>query len=470
MLGTLSGGSVRVTAETRRNRTRVFAPAPGSARDAGVGSNVAQVSQGKLEDVSTTDRTADRLKVHPVVRAAAEWSWRLVVIAVALYVASQVIARYEEVFVPIGLAVLGTAFLVPVVDWLNRRGVPRALAVVASLVVAIGAIAGIMTFVVQQFIDGVPDLTDQVTKTIDDSRGWLVDGPLNIRQEQIDHLGDDSIKFLQDNQDKVTSGALATFTTVSEIVTGGFLMLFLMIFFLYGGGQIWRFLTLAIPEGSREKVWEAGQNGFGSLVGYVRATVVVAAVDAIGIGAGLAILQVPLALPLASLVFIGAFIPIVGALITGSLAVLVALVTQGWIAAVIALAVVVGVMQLESHVLQPFLLGRSVRLHPVAVVLAIAAGLVTAGIVGGLLAVPIIAFLNTAIRTLVNKSKSIDDDSELAEVAAATGKEHERMYEAEPDRPKWDDLDAHGARGPKAEKPDDDAAPDDKRGSSADSS
>lgn len=425
------------------------------------------MSQGKLDQTS-----ADRLKVHPVVRAAAEWSWRLIAIAVALFVLTRIVAKYEEVFVPIGLAVLGTAFLVPVVDWLNRRGVPRALAVVASLVVAIGAIAGIMTFVVQQFIDGVPELTDQVTKTIDDSRGWLVDGPLGIRQEQIDHIGDDSIKFLQDNQDKVTSGALATFTTVSEIVTGGLLMLFLMIFFLYGGGQIWRFLTLAIPVGSREKVWEAGQNGFGSLVGYVRATVVVAAVDAIGIGAGLAILQVPLALPLASLVFIGAFIPIVGALITGSLAVLVALVTQGWIAAVISLAVVVGVMQLESHVLQPFLLGRSVRLHPVAVVLAIAAGLVTAGIVGGLLAVPIIAFLNTAVRTLVDKSKVAEDDPELAEVAVAAGKDDGRMYEAEPDRPKWDDLDAHGARGPKKKDPPADSAatPDDKQGSADDSS
>lgn len=424
------------------------------------------MSQGKLDQTA-----ADRLKVHPVVRAAAEWSWRLIAIAVALYVLTRIVAKYEEVFVPIGLAVLGTAFLVPVVDWLNRRGVPRALAVVASLVVAIGAIAGIMTFVVQQFIDGVPELTDQVTKTIDDSRGWLVDGPLNIRQEQIDHIGDDSIKFLQDNQDKVTSGALATFTTVSEIVTGGLLMLFLMIFFLYGGGQIWRFLTLVIPVGSREKVWEAGQNGFGSLVGYVRATVVVAAVDAIGIGAGLAILQVPLALPLASLVFIGAFIPIVGALITGSLAVLVALVTQGWIAAVISLAVVVGVMQLESHVLQPFLLGRSVRLHPVAVVLAIAAGLVTAGIVGGLLAVPIIAFLNTAVRTLVDKSTVSEEDPELAEVAVASGRDDGRMYEAEPDQPKWDDLDARGARGPKKDRsPDDENATRGNESGSADDS
>lgn len=437
------------------------------------------MNQGKLDDKQPRRRAtagfdqlaADRLKVHPVVRAAAEWSWRLLAIAVALFVLMRIISTYEEVFVPIGLAILGTAFLVPVVDWLDRRGVPRALAVVASLIVAIGAIAGIMTFVVQQFIEGVPELTKQVTTTIDDSRGWLIDGPLGIRQEQIDHIGDDTIKFLQNNQDKVTSGALATFATVSEIVTGALLMLFLMIFFLYGGGQIWRFLTLTIPRGSREKVWEAGQSGFGSLVGYVRATVVVAAVDAIGIGAGLAILQVPLALPLASLVFIGAFIPIVGALVTGSLAVLVALVTQGWIAAVISLAVVVGVMQLESHVLQPFLLGRSVRLHPVAVVLGIAAGLVTAGIVGGLLAVPIIAFLNTAVRTLVDRSTAPDDGRE--QTAVMTGRERGRMYEAEPDEPRRDDIDASGEREPPTEvtEPDDETAtPDDKRGSAEDSS
>lgn len=437
------------------------------------------MNQGKLDDKQPRRRAtagfdqlaADRLKVHPVVRAAAEWSWRLLAIAVALFVLMRIISTYEEVFVPIGLAILGTAFLVPVVDWLDRRGVPRALAVVASLIVAIGAIAGIMTFVVQQFIEGVPELTKQVTTTIDDSRGWLIDGPLGIRQEQIDHIGDDTIKFLQNNQDKVTSGALATFATVSEIVTGALLMLFLMIFFLYGGGQIWRFLTLTIPSGSREKVWEAGQSGFGSLVGYVRATVVVAAVDAIGIGAGLAILQVPLALPLASLVFIGAFIPIVGALVTGSLAVLVALVTQGWIAAVISLAVVVGVMQLESHVLQPFLLGRSVRLHPVAVVLGIAAGLVTAGIVGGLLAVPIIAFLNTAVRTLVDRSTAPDDGRE--QTAVMTGRERGRMYEAEPDEPRRDDIDASGEREPPTEvtEPDDETAtPDDKRGSAEDSS
>lgn len=152
-------------------------------------------------------------------------------------------------------------------------------------------------------------------------------------------------------------------------------------------------------------------------------------VDACGISVGLANLQVPLALPLASLVFLGAFIPIVGALLSGSLAVLVALITQGWLAAVVALAIVVGVMQLESHVLQPFLLGRSVRPHPVAVVLGIAAGLVSAGIIGGLLAVPLIAFLNTAIRHLKDSEGAADDQE------AAGG------HVVEPSEPVWDTAD-----------------------------
>ena len=174
----------------------------------------------------------------------------------------------------------------------------------------------------------------------------------------------------------------------------------------------------------------------------MRATVAVAAVDAIGIGVGLAILQVPLALPLASLVFIGAFIPIVGALVTGALAVVVTLVTQGWIAAVIALAVVVAVMQIESHVLQPFLLGRSVRVHPVAVVVGIAAGIVTAGIIGGLVAVPVIAFLNTAVRSILGSRP--DPDADHSTVS--------------PDKPIWDSADHPGIDG----RPDDDAAdPDD---------
>lgn len=375
----------------------------------------------------------DRARVHPQVRAAAEWAWRLLLLLFAAYVAAKLFVEFEEVLVPVALAILVAAMLVPAVDALDRRGVPRSLAVLLNILLALGFIAGVMTFVVREFMRGVPQLVEEVSATVESTKKWLIEGPLDLDPDQVRNAGSDVLDFLQHNQDRVTSGALATATTASEILTGALLTLFLLIFFLYGGDQIWRFSVGAVPAASRDRVWRAGIAGFGTLVGYVRATVAVAFVDACGIGVGLAILQVPLALPLASLVFLGAFIPIVGALISGSLAVLVALITQGWIAAVVALAIVIGVMQLESHVLQPFLLGRSVRLHPVAVVLGIAAGLVSAGIIGGLLAVPLIAFLNTAIRHLKGTADS-DADTE-----AVGG------YEAQPSGPVWDTTDPDAA-------------------------
>jgi predicted PurR-regulated permease PerM len=198
----------------------------------------------------------------------------------------------------------------------------------------------------------------------------------------------------------VTSGALSTATTFGNLLSGMLLMLFTLIFFLHDGRQIWLFLVRLVPRDLRTMVDVAGSRGFASLVGYVRATALVAVVDALGIGLGLEILRIPLAVPLAALVFLGAFVPIVGAVASGSVAVLVALVAKGWIAALLVLAVVLAVMQLEGNVMQPLLLGRAVRLHPLAVVLAISAGVVLSGIVGALLAVPLVAVLNSAIRSL----------------------------------------------------------------------
>lgn len=275
----------------------------------------------------------DRARVHPQVRAAAEWAWRLLLLLFAAYVAARLFVEFEEVLVPVALAILIAAMLVPAVDALDRRRVPRSMAVLLNILIALGFIAGVMTFVVREFMRGVPQLVDEVSDTVERTKQWLIDGPLDLDADQVRNAGTDVLDFLQHNQDRVTSGALATATTASEIVTGALLTLFLLIFFLYGGDQIWRFSVGVVPAASRDRVWRAGIAGFATLVGYVRATVAVAFVDACGIGVGLAILQVPLALPLASLVFLGAFIPIVGALLSGSLAVLVALVTQGWIAA-----------------------------------------------------------------------------------------------------------------------------------------
>lgn len=338
--------------------------------------------------------------VHPLVRVGAAWTWRLLVLFAGLLALGYVVSKLESVVIPVALALLFAAFLMPAVDNLHRRGVPRSAAVLVAVVGTIGIVGAILSFVVQQFVEGLPDLSDQFTTSVTKAQEWLTQGPLHFSEDQIRHAGDNVVKAIQSNQEALTSGALTTATVIGEIFAGAFLTLFTLVFFLYCGNQVWEFVTRIIPKNTRGRVRLAGRQGFNSLVHYTRATVAVAAVDAIGIGAGLAILGVPLALPLASLVFVGAFIPIVGAFVTGFLAVLVALVTKGLLTALIVLGIIVGIMQLEGHVLQPLLLGRAVRLHPLAVVLAITTGIVLAGIVGGLLAVPIVAFLNTAIRSL----------------------------------------------------------------------
>lgn len=374
-----------------------------------------------------TDDPAD--SVHPIIRVGAAWTWRLLVIFAGLAVVGYVVHTLEAVLIPVALALLASALLSPLVDWMQRRGIPRVVAVIVAILGSVGLLAGVLTFVVEQFIGGLPDLTDQFTESINQIQNWLTQGPLHFSEEQIRTAGDSVVGSLQSNQEAITSGALTTAATIGELLTGLALVLFTLIFFLYGGSQIWEFVTRIFPTRARRRVRLAGSQAFGSLVGYVRATVVVAAVDAIGIGTGLAILGVPLALPLASLVFIGAFIPIVGAVLTGFVAVLVALVTKGLITALIALAIVIAVMQIEGHVLQPLLLGRAVRVHPLAVVLAIATGILLAGIIGGLLSVPLVAMANTAIRSL------LADDPEEAYEEIADQDPSEPMFPAAPDSP-----------------------------------
>lgn len=354
--------------------------------------------------------------VDPLVRKAAAWAWRLLVIMGALAALVWLVGLLQVIVVPVALAVILTALLVPAVDWLDRRGVPRGGAVALVLLSGFALFGGIMTFVVSQFISGLPGLTEQVARSIDNATTWLIDGPLHLSREQIDSAGDGVVRALRNNQEKLTSGALSTAATLTEIVTGALLMVFTLIFLLYGGRNIYAYLTRIVPARSRERVRDAGRAGFGSLIGYVRATFLVALVDAIGIGAGLAIMGVPLALPLASLVFLGAFVPLVGAVLTGFLAVVVALLAKGFVYALIALGLIIAVQQLEAHVLQPLVMGRAVSIHPLAIVLAIATGAVLAGIVGALLSVPLVAFLNSAIRVLA----ATDPAAEAAELESSS--------------------------------------------------
>jgi putative heme transporter len=348
-------------------------------------------------------------------RIGAALAWRFIVVIAALYVIIWVVGYLSVVAIPLSVALLLAALLAPAVSQLVSVKIPRGLAAAIVLIAGFAIVGGLLTFVIVQFSTGLPQLQKQLNQSLQQIQDWLINGPLHLRQEQLKAFINQAIGFLQNNQSSITASALTTASTVGQILTGFALTLFILIFFLSSGDQIWSFLVRGVPSNVRTRVDVAGRRGFASLVSYVRATAVVAVVDAVGIGVGLAIIGVPLVIPLATLVFLSAFIPIIGAVIAGGVAVLVALVTNGLVGALISLAVVIGVMQLEGHVLQPLLLGRAVRLHPLAVVLAITAGLVTAGIPGALLSVPLLAVLNAGIRSLLHE---IDPDPATVDVLA----------------------------------------------------
>ncbi|WP_030465671.1 AI-2E family transporter, partial [Lentzea aerocolonigenes] len=346
-------------------------------------------------------------RVPLLLRVSAALSWRFVVVVAALYVVAYVLGYIASIVIPVAIALLLAALLSPGVAKLVEWRVPRGVATTVMMILGIGVLGGVLTFVISEFSRGLPELQSQVGASLDTIQRWLKDGPAHLSDAQLQNYLNEIVKTIKENQAEITSGALTTAATLGEVLTGLLLALFTLIFFLHDGDGIWRFVIRGVPRDVRQRVDVAGRRGFGSLVSYVRATAAVAVVDAVGVGIGLAIIGVPLVVPLSALVFLGAFIPIVGAVFTGAVAVLIALVTNGPIAALVVLAVLIGVMQLESHVLQPLLLGRAVKLHPLAVVLAIAGGLVVGGIAGALLAVPLLAVLNSGIRSLVSDADAV---------------------------------------------------------------
>lgn len=349
------------------------------------------------------DRPEDPRRLVPwTLQVSAALSWRLLVVVAALYVIGTVVGYLAAVVVPVAIALLLAALLAPAVNHLVRRKVPRGLATVLVLIGGLVVLGGVLTFVIITFINGLPALLVQLSASVDTIGTWLTTGPLHLSDIQLRGVLDRLVATLNANQAGITSGALTTAATVGETLTQMLLVLFTLIFLLHDGAGIWQFLIQAAPSRVRSRVDVAGRRSLAALVSYVRATAAVAVVDAVGIGIGLAILGVPLAVPLAALVFISAFIPVIGAVLAGVVAVLIAMVAKGLVSALILLGIVIAVMQLESHVLQPLLLGRAVKLHPLAVVLAIATGLLTAGIAGALLAVPLLAVLNSGIRSLLS--------------------------------------------------------------------
>ena len=362
---------------------------------------------GGALDGQQTDVTR---RVPRLLRVGAAVSWRILLVITALGVLFYVLGYLALVVIPVAIALLLSALLAPAVARLVAWRVPRALATALVIIGGLAVVGGVLTFVITEFSNGLPALSTKVSAGVQQISGWLENGPLHLSQQQLHSFLNKLTSAIGADQVGLTSSALTTAATVFEVLAGVLLSLFTLIFFLHDGAGIWRFVLRVIPQDVRNRVDVAGRRGFASLVSYVRASAAVAVVDAVGIGVGIAIVRVPLAAPLAALVFLSAFVPIVGAVVAGTVAVLVALVANGLVPALIVLAIVIAVMQLESHVLQPLLLGRAVRLHPLAVVLAIAIGVEVNGIAGGLLAVPLLAVLNSGIRSLLH-DPAIDPDT-----------------------------------------------------------
>ncbi|HEV7709482.1 MAG TPA: AI-2E family transporter [Asanoa sp.] len=336
-------------------------------------------------------------------RTAAAWAWRGILLVTAAYLLLKVVGMLSAVVIPIAIAVLLAALLEPAAAALRARGMNRSVAAALTLVTGLLAVLGGLGLIVWTFVSQLDELAAQVTAGVVTVEDWLANGPLAVSHVQLSDAVDNLQRKVADNQGAVASSALSTAATVGELLGGFFLVLFSLFFFLRDGARIWRFGCRLLPRAARLPTARAGHYAWHTLVSYVRATVFVAFVDAVGIGTGLLLLRVPLALPLTALVFLSSFIPVIGATVSGVVAVLVALVANGPVTALIVLAIVIGVQQLEGNVLQPMIMGRAVSLHPLAILLAISTGIVVAGVVGGLVAVPILAVANTAIRYLLDQ-------------------------------------------------------------------
>ncbi|MFF7392222.1 AI-2E family transporter [Streptomyces scabiei] len=375
------------------------APGGGSTGSAGSGGAAGGQSRSTTAPVLYT-RPDPASAVPWGMRVAAEAGWRLLVLAGTVWVLMRVISSVRLLVLSFTAALLVTAVLQPTVARLTRHGVPRGLATALTAALGFIVMGLIGWFVTWQVMENIDDLSDQIQDGIDELQRWLLDSPFHVTENQINDIAKNLREAISDNTDTITSAGLEGVTVIVEALTGILLTMFSTLFLLYDGKKIWQWTLKLVPTAARPGVADAGPRAWRTLTAYVRGTVVVALIDAIFIGLGIYFLDVPMAVPLAVFIFLFSFIPLVGAVVSGALAVVVALVTQGVFTAVMTLAVVLAVQQIEGHILQPFILGRAVRVHPLAVVLAVAAGGMVAGIGGAVVAVPLVAVTNTVVGSL----------------------------------------------------------------------
>ena len=329
------------------------------------------------------DLLTDRLGVLGI-RSA-----QLILVIVLAAVAVFALVQLKLVVIPLLIALILAAALSPVIKFLRARGVSAILATWITLVAGIVVFGGLVTLIVLAVRDQWGELVTSASEGIDQLHEFVENGPFPVDQAQLDAFRDSVVDFLTSSQ--FGTGALAGVSVAGELITGIVLAVVILFFFLKDGDKIWAFFLRPFSGHVLDRGQRIGRTAVKTLGGYVRGTATVAAVDAIAIGVGVAIIGVPLALPLAVIVFLSAFIPLIGATVAGILAALVALVANGPVAALIVVIIVIAVNQLEGNFLQPVVMAQSLKLHPLVILLALTAGTILGGIIGAVLSVPIAA-------------------------------------------------------------------------------
>lgn len=347
----------------------------------------------------------DSERQHPVplaVRAAADWSWRVLVIAAAVALIGWIAWQLRLVVFPVAVAVLLAALLYPPVRWLRAVGWKRGLAAATVFIGFLAVVSGALTLVGNAISGQFDEVIERAGEGLVELQEWFAGPPFYLTEQQIQTWVDSIVETVGQSEGAIAEGAVSTAVTTLEVLAGIILTLFALLLLLYDGERIWAWTVRLFPRRARARVAGAGSQAWLTVTSYVRGTTLVALFDAFFITILLLVLGVPLALALGVLVFFGAFVPLVGAFVAGGVAVLVALVANGLVTAVIVLIGIVAIQQIEGNVFQPLVLGKMARLHPLAVVAAITVGLLVAGILGGVVAVPIVAMANSVGKYLAS--------------------------------------------------------------------
>ena len=346
-------------------------------------------------DDSRSERQADAY-VPRLLRHAAAWSWRLLLVAAVAYLAFKVADALRLIVLPLIAALLASALLHPLTALLRRAGLPPLAATWCTVLAAAAVLGGVGTLIANRVRADYPMLAREVRRTVHEVQVYLAGPPFHFTGARLDQLSSKLLNYLAQHKSLVAGTVVTGGRYFLEVLAGLILTVFITFFLLKDGRKIWCWLISGLRPEAHSRAVRAGDAAWQALTSYIRGTTVVAAIHSIFIGLALWLLGVPLVVPLVLLVFIAAYIPLLGILVVGALAILVTLATKGWLAAVILLAVFLAENQIESHLLQPLVVGRIVRLHPLAVIVVLAVGGIVAGIPGAIIAVPTAAVISYA--------------------------------------------------------------------------